>query len=83
YEMGMEAGLAKGRIEGIRQGEECGKIIGREEGEERGKILGAVKSLQKFGQSKEATLSYIREEFQLSGQEAAEYVDGCWDGSKS
>ncbi|MCM1468338.1 MAG: hypothetical protein NC086_09330, partial [Alistipes sp.] len=71
YEMGMEAGLAKGRIEGIRQGEERGKIIGR--------VEGAIKSLQKLGQNKEATISYIREEFQLTKKEAEKYVSDYWE----
>ncbi|MDO5590471.1 MAG: hypothetical protein Q4F98_05375 [Lachnospiraceae bacterium] len=70
--------INEGRQEGLQEGRQEGLQMGRQEGRQEGLLKGSILTYQKLNVSKEDTCKNIMEDFSLSKEEAAEYVEKYW-----
>ena len=75
---GGELNMCKALDKLINEGRQEGLQEGRQEGRQEGLLKGSILTYQKLNVSKEDTCKNIMEDFSLSKEEAAEYVEKYW-----
>ena len=76
----------RGEKRGIKRSEKKGKKIGEIEGEKKGKKIGriegamenTVKMCRRFGATIEEAINMLAEDFGLTPEKAAQYVNNLW-----
>ena len=73
-----EKGEKRGEKRGQKRGQKIGEKIGKKIGKIEGAMEATVKMCQRFGATLEESINMIAQDFGLSAENAAQYVNKLW-----